>query len=209
MPPRSALRPAGLAGPGAWCAAPQPAWPADCVCPAAASLAIAPVLRMHWRCRVALGPKVTFSLAVEDAYVCPLPRDTETGECTTRCSPRRQAEVVHPPNFIGLSRRQLEGSQVFTSDSGNIRPSSMNIKRVGNRVSFDRYPGRGRGYVDPGAGPPKAPRGWVLDRVVVGLWTGDMPCVNHWRTTRPTNVEPIEHSFEQEHQFVELKRTHG
>jgi len=45
--------------------------------------------------------------------------------------------------------------------------------------------------------------------VVVELWTGDMPCVNHWRTTRPTNVEPIEHSFEQEHQFVELKRTHG
>ena len=98
---------------------------------------------------------------------------------------------------------------MFTSDSGNIRPSSMNIKRVGNRVSFDRYPGRGRGYVDPGAGPPKAPRGWVLDRVVVGLWTGDMPCVNHWRTTRPTNVDPIEPSFEQEHQFVELKRTHG
>jgi len=86
----------------------------------------------------------------------------ETGECTTRCSPRRQAEVVHPPNFIGLSRRQLEGPQVFISDSGNIRPSWMNIKRVDNRVSFDRCPGRGRGYVGPGAGLP--------ERLGAGSW---------------------------------------
>ena len=66
------------------------------------------------------------------------------------------------PNFIGLSRRQLEGPQVFTSDSGNIRPSWMNIKRVDNRVSFDRYPGRGRGYVGPGAGLP--------ERLGAGSW---------------------------------------
>ena len=70
-------------------------------------------------------------------------------------------------------------------------------------------PGPGARIRRPGCRSARAPRGWVLDRVVVGLWTGDMPCVNHWRTTRPTNVDLIEHSFEQEHQFVELKRTHG
>jgi hypothetical protein len=30
--------------------------------------------------------------------------------------PRRQVEVVHPPNFIGRSYRQLEGPEVVTSD---------------------------------------------------------------------------------------------
>ena len=34
--------------------------------------------------------------------------------------PRRQVEVVHPPNFIERSRRQLERAEVFTSDWGDI-----------------------------------------------------------------------------------------
>ena len=36
--------------------------------------------------------------------------------------PRRQVEVVHPPNFIGRSRRQLERAEVFTSDWGEYSP---------------------------------------------------------------------------------------
>lgn len=40
-----------------------------------------PAHRMRRRCRVAVGPKVTFSLAAEDAsrYLCLLPRDNENG----------------------------------------------------------------------------------------------------------------------------------
>jgi hypothetical protein len=50
---------------------------------------------------------------------------------------------------------------------------------------------------------------WVLDRMVIGLWTGDMPCVNQWRVTRPTSLDPIEYAAEQERQEADFMKAHG
>jgi hypothetical protein len=48
---------------------------------------------------------------------------------------------------------------------------------------------------------------WVLDRMVIGLWSGDR--VDHWRATRQTPLDPIEHAFEQERREVEYMAAHG
>jgi hypothetical protein len=48
---------------------------------------------------------------------------------------------------------------------------------------------------------------WVLDRMVIGLWSGDR--VDHWRATRPTPLDPIEHSFELERREAEYMKEHG
>ena len=50
---------------------------------------------------------------------------------------------------------------------------------------------------------------WVLNRMVIGLWTGGMPCVNQWRTTRPTRLDPIEYAAEQERREAEFMASHG
>jgi hypothetical protein len=51
---------------------------------------------------------------------------------------------------------------------------------------------------------------WVLDRMVIGLWTGGtMPCVDHWRATRATPLDPIEYNAESERRVVEIMATHG
>jgi hypothetical protein len=50
---------------------------------------------------------------------------------------------------------------------------------------------------------------WVLDRMVIGLWTGDQPCVNQWRATRPTSLDPIEYSAESERREGEFMKAHG
>jgi hypothetical protein len=51
---------------------------------------------------------------------------------------------------------------------------------------------------------------WVLDRIVIGLWTGGvMPCVDHWRATRSTPLDPIEYNAESERRVVEIMATHG
>jgi hypothetical protein len=51
---------------------------------------------------------------------------------------------------------------------------------------------------------------WVLDRMVIGLWTGDgMPCVNKWRATRPTSLDPIEHDAESWRRDAEFMKAHG
>src|ERR1039458_5995424 len=51
---------------------------------------------------------------------------------------------------------------------------------------------------------------WVLDRIVIGLWTGGvMPCVDHWRATRSTPLDPIEYNAESERRVVEIMAAHG
>ena len=50
---------------------------------------------------------------------------------------------------------------------------------------------------------------WVLDRMVIGIWTSDMPCVDHWRATRPTSLDPIEYAAEQERQEADFMAAHG
>jgi hypothetical protein len=50
---------------------------------------------------------------------------------------------------------------------------------------------------------------WVLDRMVIGLWDGDMPCVSNWRATRRTVVDPIEYAAEQERREAEIMKAHG
>ena len=51
---------------------------------------------------------------------------------------------------------------------------------------------------------------WVLDRMVIGLWTGGvMPCVDHWRATRSTPLDPIEYNAESERREVEIMAAHG
>lgn len=52
-----------------------------------------------------------------------------------------------------------------------------------------------------------AAQDWVLDRMVIGLWSSD--CVDHWRATRPTRLDPIEYSFEQERREGEFMEAHG
>ena len=54
-----------------------------------------------------------------------------------------------------------------------------------------------------------AAENWVLDRMVLGLWTGGMPCVNQWRVTRPTSLDPIEYAAEQERREAEFMAAHG
>jgi hypothetical protein len=50
---------------------------------------------------------------------------------------------------------------------------------------------------------------WVLDRMVIGLWTGGVPCVNQWRVTRPTSLDPIEYAAEQERREADFMASHG
>jgi hypothetical protein len=50
---------------------------------------------------------------------------------------------------------------------------------------------------------------WVLDRLVIGIWNQDIPCMTHWTATRPTNFDAIEHDREQWREIAELKRSHG
>ena len=51
---------------------------------------------------------------------------------------------------------------------------------------------------------------WVLDRMVIGLWTGGvMPCVDHWRATLSTPLDPIEYNAESERREVEIMAAHG
>jgi hypothetical protein len=51
---------------------------------------------------------------------------------------------------------------------------------------------------------------WVLDRMVIGLWTGGgQPCVNQWRATRPTSLDPIEYAAESERREAEFMVAHG
>jgi hypothetical protein len=49
----------------------------------------------------------------------------------------------------------------------------------------------------------------VLDRLVIGIWNQDIPCMTHWTATRRTNFDAIEHNREQWRQIAELKRSHG
>jgi hypothetical protein len=55
-----------------------------------------------------------------------------------------------------------------------------------------------------------AAENWVLDRMVIGLWTGGgQPCVNQWRATRPTSLDPIEYAAELERREAEFMVAHG
>ena len=66
--------------------------------------------------------------------------------------PRRQVEVVHPPNFIGRSRRQLERAEVLTSDWGNIHRPDKRLEEYvirSGRQSADACARRLDGIVIP------------------------------------------------------------
>ena len=74
-----------------------------------------------------LGPNVTFSLGLKNTSFARSGGILKRVGARPAAHPRRQVEDVHPPNLIGRSRRQLEGTEMFTSDWDNIHPSWMHI----------------------------------------------------------------------------------